>query len=192
MDGFQKRKEKKIKQIFSASLELVLKYGFDKVKVDEIANKAHVSPATIYNYFGTKEELYQQMLNNWFDSKLEEYEVILNSKISFNEKIRDIMTREVKYIGMLTNISREDPESVHYYLHNIEKKFESFFLRVIQQGKRDGYISFLYSEQLLKKYFKFFFHEINDLIYTKNNNNMDEDIKQYLQLFFYGLYPERK
>ncbi|MEN1969536.1 TetR/AcrR family transcriptional regulator [Lentibacillus sp. N15] len=188
MDGFAKRKEKKKKQIFSASFELVLKYGFEKVKVDEIALKARVSPATIYNYFGTKEELYQQMLNNWIDSLLKEYEEVLNSDNPFHEKIRDIMTREVENIGILTNLSHEHPESVQYFLHNIENKFESFLIKVIQLGKREGYISTLYSEKVIKKYFKFFFHEINDVIYT-NNANSNEEIEQLAQLFFYGLLP---
>ncbi len=191
MDGFERRKEKKIKQIYSASFELVMKHGFDKVRVDEIASKARVSPATIYNYFGTKEELYQQTFNNWIDSKLREYEVILNSKIPFNEKIKDIMTHEVKNIRVLTNLSQKHPKSVHYFLHKSEEKAESFYLKLIQQGKRDGYISSLYSEQILKKYFKVFFHEINVVIYTKNNNN-NEDIEQLLQLFFHGLSPNQK
>lgn len=96
------------------------------MRVDEIASKARVSPATIYNYFGTKEELYQQTFNNWIDSKLREYEVILNSKIPFNEKIKDIMTHEVKNIRVLTNLSQKHPKSVHYFLHKSEEKAESF------------------------------------------------------------------
>lgn len=187
MDGFERRKEKKVKQIFSAALELVTKHGFDKVRVDEIAHKAHVSPATIYNYFGTKEDLYQQMLNNWIDLKLKEYETILDSSLSFQEKIRDLMTQEVRNISTLRNLSQAHPESVHYYLHNIEEKFEAFFLKVIQQGKKDGYISSLYSEQILKKYFTFFFREISDSMYTKNNSSTNEEIEQFLQLFFYGI-----
>ncbi|NGP46788.1 helix-turn-helix transcriptional regulator [Bacillaceae bacterium SIJ1] len=103
-----------------------MKHGFDKVRVDEIARKARVSPATIYNYFGTKEELYQQTFNNWIDSKLREYEVVLNSKIPFNEKIKDLMNHEIKNIRILTDLGQEHPESVHYFLHNLEGKFESF------------------------------------------------------------------
>ncbi|MFD2046629.1 TetR/AcrR family transcriptional regulator [Ornithinibacillus salinisoli] len=185
MDGYERRKEKKVMQIFSASHELVMKYGFDKVRVDEIANMARVSPATIYNYFGTKEQLYQQMLNNWIDSRLKDYERIINSEIPFNEKIKEIMTLEAKNIKLLTILYQDQSESVLFLLNNIEEKFESFFLKLIQQGKSNGYIAHHYSEQILKRYFKLFFQEINDYINTKNNNS--EELEQLLQLFFYGL-----
>ncbi|MUK88504.1 TetR family transcriptional regulator [Ornithinibacillus sp. L9] len=185
MDGYERRKDKKIMQIFSASHELVMKHGFDKVRVDEIAKKARVSPATIYNYFGTKEQLYQQMLNNWIDSRLKDYERIINSEIPFNEKIREIITLEAKNINLLTNLNQDQSGSVLFFLNNIEEKFESFFLKLIQLGKSDGYIAHHYSEQILKRYFKLFFQEISDYINTKNNNS--EVLEQLLQLFFYGL-----
>ncbi|MFB1051266.1 TetR/AcrR family transcriptional regulator [Paraliobacillus sp. JSM ZJ581] len=192
MDGFERRKEKKIKQIFSASFELVMKHGFDKVRVDEIARKARVSPATIYNYFGTKEELYQLTFDNWIDSKLREYEEVLNSKASFNEKIKDLMNHEIRNIKVLTNLSQQNPESVHYFLPNLEEKLESFYLNLIKEGKRDGYISSHYSEQILKKYFKLFFREINEDIHTKNDINYNEEIEQLLQLVFHGLSSKQK
>jgi AcrR family transcriptional regulator len=51
LDGFEKRRNDKKKAIMQTALELFDQYGFDKVTVTEIANKAHVSKVSIYNFF---------------------------------------------------------------------------------------------------------------------------------------------
>ena len=38
-----------------AALELVAEHGFAQVTVDQIAERAGVSPRTLFNYWGTKE-----------------------------------------------------------------------------------------------------------------------------------------
>ncbi|MGX7150175.1 TetR/AcrR family transcriptional regulator [Enterococcus ureasiticus] len=185
MDGFDKRKQQKIKQIFSASFELVTKYGFDKVKVDEIARKARVSPATIYNYFGTKEQLFQETVDHWIDSRIAEYEMILDSELSFSQKIKDLMMHEAKNIKILITLNQENPITTHYFLHEAEEKMESFYSKLIDQGKKEGYISSAYSEEILITHFKLFFHETNHYIHE----NSSEQIEQLLHLLFYGLFP---
>ncbi|WEG15083.1 TetR/AcrR family transcriptional regulator [Alkalihalophilus pseudofirmus] len=194
MDGFEKRKEKKMKQIFSASLDLVCQYGFDKISVNEIAAKARVSPATIYNYFGTKEQLYHSMLHDWVDSKIHEYDVILQSGKSFNDKIKDIMTLEAHNLRLLANMSQsqsQDPEPVHFFLSGVEEKLESFFHRLVHIGKTEGYIAKGFSDKVLLKHFKLFFYEISEHISVHGKRENDEEMDQLLQLFFYGLTPNQ-
>ena len=57
MDGFERRKEQSKEDIRRAAEELFSKFGADKVSVNDIARKAGVSQATIYNNFGSKDEL---------------------------------------------------------------------------------------------------------------------------------------
>ena len=51
MDGFERRKEQKKESIRRAALELFQNYGFKKVSVNDIAERAGVSQVTIYNGF---------------------------------------------------------------------------------------------------------------------------------------------
>jgi AcrR family transcriptional regulator len=53
----EKQKKQRRFQIEQAAIKLFDKKGFDLTTVDEIAAKALVSPATIYNYFGAKGEV---------------------------------------------------------------------------------------------------------------------------------------
>lgn len=56
--NFNKLKEEKKKQILSAAMEEFRQYGFDKASTIEIAKKGKISKGALFNYFGTKKDLY--------------------------------------------------------------------------------------------------------------------------------------
>lgn len=53
----EKQKAQRRAQIEQATRELVADKGFDLTTIEEIADRAMVSPATVYNYYGNKGEL---------------------------------------------------------------------------------------------------------------------------------------
>lgn len=56
--GLRERKKQQTRQrIVAAAVELFDDRGFDNVAVAEVARRAEVSEATVFNYFGTKEDL---------------------------------------------------------------------------------------------------------------------------------------
>jgi AcrR family transcriptional regulator len=54
----QQHKQRTREAINSAAMELFFAAGFDSVTVAEVANRAGVSVATVFNYFDTKEDLF--------------------------------------------------------------------------------------------------------------------------------------
>ncbi len=58
----ERKKEATRKRIVDAATRLFAEHGFDAPTVDEIAEVADVAKGTIYNYFGTKEELLFELL----------------------------------------------------------------------------------------------------------------------------------
>jgi AcrR family transcriptional regulator len=57
MTEANRREEKKLQTmhgIVAAAASLFADRGFDKTKIEDIADMAEVSPGTVYNYFGTK------------------------------------------------------------------------------------------------------------------------------------------
>lgn len=192
MDGFERRREKKAMQIFSASLGLVTQYGFDKVSVNEIAGQARVSPATIYNYFGTKEQLYLSMLNHWVETQLYEYDAILESERSFPDKLRAIMTLEAHNLSLLARMSQgQDPRTLQAFLVVVEEKLEAFYRKMIHLGKEEGQIAHQYSDRIMLQHFRIFFREISEHLSAPDNKVHDEDINQLLQLFICGISPTK-
>ena len=59
MAGLRDRKKEETRQrISDAARRLFLAHGFDAVTMANVAEQADVSPATVFNYFRTKEELF--------------------------------------------------------------------------------------------------------------------------------------
>ncbi|THF93324.1 MAG: helix-turn-helix transcriptional regulator [Sulfitobacter sp. SK025] len=53
-----KRNNERPKQILSAAVELFRDRGFEATRLEDVADKAGVSKATIYLYFESKEDLF--------------------------------------------------------------------------------------------------------------------------------------
>ncbi|MEC0236850.1 TetR/AcrR family transcriptional regulator [Paenibacillus kribbensis] len=192
MNGFERRKEKKIEQIYSASFQLFSKYGFQKVTVNEIAQQARVSPATIYNYFGTKEQLYADMLMNWMDKQLEQYEEILDSSLPFPEKSKEIMMLEAKNLKILSDEFLKFPSSEFSGLAQAlesysEQKVTSFFMRFVALGKHEGYIHKDQTEETAMMYFTMFKNELSRHWEASNQERLTCNVDQFMELFFFGL-----
>ena len=56
----ERKKAAAMHRIQSAALELFSTAGYDNVTIEQIADRADVSPSTVYRYFGTKEGLVLQ------------------------------------------------------------------------------------------------------------------------------------
>jgi AcrR family transcriptional regulator len=66
--GLRERKKQDTRdRIMNAALELFLERGFDEVSVSEVARVADVAPATVFNYFLTKEDLIYRQLEGFWD-----------------------------------------------------------------------------------------------------------------------------
>ena len=61
--GLRERKKTQTRELISdTARDLFAESGFDRVTVAEIARRADVSEATVFNYFPTKEDLFYSRL----------------------------------------------------------------------------------------------------------------------------------
>ncbi|MFC5406629.1 TetR/AcrR family transcriptional regulator [Cohnella soli] len=192
MDGFERRKQKKMEQIYNAACELFFKHGFQRVSVNEIAHKAKVSPATIYNYFGTKEQLYTDSLMNWMDKQLAVCEDILDSELSFPEKTKEIMLLEAKNIKIVADELPKAPSSelsgLMQMMENYsEQKVAQFVRKFVALGKQEGYIRIDQTEEMMMRYFTMFKNELGRHWEASNQERTTLSMDQLIELFFYGL-----
>ncbi|SDZ65676.1 DNA-binding transcriptional regulator, AcrR family [Evansella caseinilytica] len=193
MNGYERRKQKKAEQIYAAAFDLISKFGYSKVSINEIAAMAKVSPATIFNYFGTKEQLYAETLDYWVDKQIEAYENILASTRSFPDKIKEILLLEADNVKTYFDhtTSPLDTETSSFLQSGSEEKIKQFFINIVELGKQEGYIRPNYSEDIIQAYFKMYINEFSRLLQQKKQAESTQQIEQLLHLFFYGLMEKK-
>ncbi|MBV1820153.1 TetR/AcrR family transcriptional regulator, partial [Bacteroidales bacterium MSK.15.36] len=96
--GFNKRKIQAMEtknKIYNIAIDLIGKYGYDNVSIDEICNKAEVSKGTFYHHFNAKEDVIIALYKD-------EYECFINNikKSTIDnsiEKLVELICFHVKY-----------------------------------------------------------------------------------------------
>lgn len=96
------KKERKIlrtkKIILDAAKELFSEKGFDSITMEEIADLAALSRATLYNYFKTKEEIYFNIGISKLEHWIEQYELLDSTKYSGEQQVLFLTENLVKDI----------------------------------------------------------------------------------------------
>ncbi len=67
MTGRKRDKQKSKQKLLKAAFDIFVAKGFDGARVDEIAGKAGVNKRMIYDWFGSKEQLYTHVLRTTFE-----------------------------------------------------------------------------------------------------------------------------
>jgi len=158
MNGFERRKEQKKESIRQAALELFKLHGFEKVSINDIAQKAGVSHVTIYNHFGTKEELVREVIKRLLLALLEKYRTIIKGEETFPEKLEVIVFDKTEiasqYQGeLLQSAARGDPAIQHFIDSLWQKEITQLTLDFIEEGQRLGYINQKLSRKAILAYF---------------------------------------
>jgi len=194
MNGYERRKQKKMEQIYKAAMDRFVESGYTNANIADIAAQAGVSPATIYNYFGTKEKLFVETVNQWVLRQLAEYESIMDSDLPFPDKVAALIQAESDNLDRLLNtgIGSDGVEAFllwDEFYKTLEEQIRHFYVRFIDYGKREGWIARDLPEDLLLAYFQMHIKEMKQ-VFTVEGTSLDsrnERINLWLHLFFYGV-----
>ncbi len=191
MNGFERRRENKMKGIRLAAFELFSSRGFTDVAIAEIASKAKVSQVSIYNYFQSKENLVRQTVFAFMDEKMRESEQVLVSEIPFYEKLEKLLfiteeaTNQSSPDFFLSAIDN-DPLMRRLMEEYYHERTEPFIMRLIEQGKEHGAISRDLSSEAVHLYIQ----ALQSLLaQPRLSRQARRDINA---LFFYGLQGKTK
>jgi AcrR family transcriptional regulator len=75
----KKQREKRATAIIKAAMDLITEKGYRNTSIEEIAARAEVGPATVYNYFGSKSGLIVSVFSDVKDMMLMKGEKILSN-----------------------------------------------------------------------------------------------------------------
>lgn len=194
MNGYEKRTKIKKDAIIEAARKLFTARGVTDVGISEIAAKANVSQVTIYNYFGDKNSLAKEVLVTYIDKLVQEYDEILEDSISFDEKLKTIMTKKYDAVINLgktsfSSYALEDKTLKDIYKEVANDKTNSIFTKFIHIGKKEGYIN----EDIPDDAILSFMSASSFITQSPNYINTSDDYKMgILKLFLYGLIGKDK
>ncbi len=193
MNGFERRKEQKKESIIRAALDLFMQYGFKKVSINDIATSANVSPVTIYNHYGNKDNLIYEVIRYQFDLMMEEYKKIIYGEGTFPEKIKEIVFSKVEiasqFRGELAPMALRDNSMLRHPIYDeFEQEAMRMTLDLFKEGKEEGYLSKNISEESLVIYLEI----LRAGIAANNRLYADEEsyprlVREINELVLYGL-----
>ncbi len=157
MNGYERRKLRSRESILRSAIELFRSSGIRKVSVAQIAKKSGVDPVTVYNNFGSKEELVREAMETLMSSHWELSAEVLRSEGGFAERLRRLIELKRELASGASNelfasAMRDDPRIAEmaraHYADEVLPALEAF----IKDGKAEGAVRSDVSAATLRAY----------------------------------------
>lgn len=140
-------KNQKRKEILTSAKALFTEKGFHNTKMNEIAVNAGVGKGTLYEYFSSKQDIFDEFCIENVNLMREEIEKISNEEITFKEKLIEIFNKkkrsmelkDVTIEGMLSHKNIISDKVVKTMMKLITDVY-TILIKIIDQGKEEGVV----------------------------------------------------
>lgn len=145
MNGFERRRLRKQESILQAAAQLFQQNTIEKVTVQEIAETAKVSYATVFKYFGSKQDLILEVMKWLYEQAYDELEKILHSDKSYLERIQEMMFHKGRLfedlnVDLFKHARSYNPQEIAKTAAFYEEKKQNLYHEFFQEGKKQGFI----------------------------------------------------
>lgn len=193
MNQYQKTTEKKKQAIVQAALQLFKEKGFKDTSIKSIAEAAEVSPVSIYNYFGSKDNLVALCVNDLFEEITQQAEDILNSNLDFKTKLdhafalcQEKMSQQIS--DYFQDKLVEDSVFSTLLTKAITAKKRDIYRAYIKVGKEEGLIAEDLSTELILNVMDALNGMGNQIA---DSDNLETEVEQIHQIFLYGIFGKK-
>ncbi|MCU6707276.1 TetR/AcrR family transcriptional regulator [Paenibacillus sp. J5C_2022] len=193
MDGFKRRTEHKKQQILKVAQAKLQQGSYQTATIKEIASDAGVSQVSIYNYFGSKDELLYEAISVMMEEQLKQYEGLLEQQLPYPKLMYAVMNEESKFIKVINDCLKqasdagEIQERVYGFL---EERFIPFLMKLINRGGEEGYMAADLKQDELLFYFSMYQQAMSSFYETERSNRVMLSEERFIQFFFSGLLGE--
>ncbi|MFC1948341.1 TetR/AcrR family transcriptional regulator [Chloroflexota bacterium] len=197
--SYSYQKESKRDKIVKVAVRLFSNtHNFNKVSIEDIAREANISPTTIYNNFGNRDNLIVEIIKQISLAGVEAYRAIIRADIPFPEKIKLSMERKINTVGELDWIVIDKMVSQDAMLANVaaeikENEYKPILIELIEDGKRQGYIEPDISNEAIMMYFEILQESGSAFFRIINAPGVTADsLKDLNHILFYGFMNKGK
>lgn len=184
---------KKAQTIVAMAEVMFQKYGFKRVTVEEICQKASVSKMTFYKYFDNKEELLKHIIDKWFDDVLSVMTELNALDIPFAEKLRRILRLKEEFITkqseeFLADYINPGPE-LQSYFQDFYAKGIMVFIDFIKEAQEKGEVRKQIRPEFLIAILNKLIEAAKDPALVSLYPSMKEYSLEINNFLFYGILP---
>ena len=138
-------KQEKAESILNTAKKMFGRYGLRKTTLDEIARMARVAKATIYNYFGSKDRVYLEVLRREANEIVKKISSSVDQEVLPVDKLIAFARAKFRYMRQAINILNLDREGVEQLLPSAEGIRNELFERevniirsILEEGVEKG------------------------------------------------------
>ena len=180
-------------QILKSAIDLFSRtHDVKRVSLETIAREAHVSPTTIYNYFGTREKLVYEVIKTLLTENLERNRQIVRSNIPFPEKLIGIISGKLDMVSkvngeILNKLITQDKTIAPFMDEIYENEIKPLLREIISDGKKQGFVDASLDDEVLLVYFDLLRagYSVKKDALQKFVNNLPL-LQQFSHIIYYG------
>lgn len=140
-------KKEKEHAIFDAACRVIREKGFHQARISDIAQKAGISYGLVYHYFGSKDNLYDAILNEWWTGLFAAIDKCQRDETNVRAKLAAIVSH-------FFDLFEAKPDLIHIFITEISRSsgkltpdrrkfFKEFFDKtetIMRQGQDAGHL----------------------------------------------------
>lgn len=138
-------KEKKMESILNTARHMFIRHGIQKTTMEDIARLSRVAKATVYNYFGNKDQVFLEVLNREVFAISSKITSAVEQTGSPLEKLRAfifttflMIKQSADILNLHTGLLEQNiPESAHIIKLLFNKQAE-ILQTILAEGKKKG------------------------------------------------------
>ena len=157
MKASERRIEQNKERIIRSALELFRVHGIRKVVINDIAQNAGLSPATIYNHFGSKEDLVCAAVKHFVTGTAADFRKIVEGDLPFVQKLEQVLLYKSEvfgqYQGELLQTIVSDNSEIRQLVDSVYLvEIRQYLIDFYEEGKRQGYVNPELSAETIMRY----------------------------------------
>lgn len=138
-------KEQRRGVILDKATELFARKDYYEVMMDDVAHLSKVAKGTLYNYFNSKEELYNQIILNNFENLLDSLKSSLSNELPIIELLYAYVSGMYQFLVSHKNFFRiyqkfiwKEDEEINSSIKLKSEELSSLLSDIIYKGKREN------------------------------------------------------
>nr|WP_263325270.1 TetR/AcrR family transcriptional regulator [Neobacillus sp. Marseille-Q6967] len=177
------------KLILEAATKSFSLFGYKATTMEQVAKLANVGKGTIYTFFKTKEELFDDIINSLIAEMKEAAESVMDENDSFQEKANRVLLKVLEFrethqltIKLIQEEKEMGTQTVVEAMQRVEQSIIQYIKGIIQKAIDDGEIQPCDPELTAFIMLKLYFSLIID--WQKNHPPLrNEEISNLFELY---------